>query len=243
MSRTASFFTVGFRNFLRSKAELTFSVFVDADRDVAVGFCDFGKRPASFERGSRRKHVFESVSRKTRELVVRKRIDVIVGDGIDRNTVGFQHSVKGIVVSDHRFVFVFRRFLRKRVSVSEIGNVTENGRRNVVQKTCERFSPVVRKVPQYERDADAVIEPGIKKSISIERRPIRTAQKTDPRKPLQNREIDIIINKFRKIRREDTVIRGDREACAFRKRGQHKGPRHIVESIFSHGVIIARFCA
>ena len=50
--RTASFFTIGFRNFLRSKAEFALSVFVDADRDVAVGFCDFGKRPASFERGS-----------------------------------------------------------------------------------------------------------------------------------------------------------------------------------------------
>ena len=131
---------------------------------------------------------------------------MIVGNGIDRNAVGFEHSAKGIVVSDHRFVFVFRRFLRKRVSVSEIRNVTENGRRNIVQKACERFSPVVRKVPQYERDSDAVIEPRIKKSISIERRPIRTAQKPYARKPLQNRKVDILINKFGKIGREDTVI-------------------------------------
>ena len=243
VSRTANFFAIAFRNFLRPKPELRLSVFVRADRNVAVNFGDVRNRPASFERGSRRKYIFEPVSRKSRKLIVGKRVDVIVGDRIGRNAVALKQSTESGVVQDHRFVSAFSRFLRKRVSVSEIGNMAENGRRNVVQKTRERLRLVVRKVPQDERDADTVIEPGIIKSVPIERRPIGAAQKPDARQPLQNRKAGILINKFGKIGRKDTVIGGDRKRRAFRKGRDHERPRHAVESIFSHSAIVARFCA
>ena len=47
VSRTANFFAIAFRNFLRPKPELRLSVFVRADRNVAVNFGDVRNRPAS----------------------------------------------------------------------------------------------------------------------------------------------------------------------------------------------------